>query len=320
MADTQLTPEELRQIRILSDPVLWAEHYLRNPENPEEPMRVRWYQKKILRYKGRRRVLRMGRRVGKSVTMISDMLYKCFTKSNTECVLICPAENQIKERWDDMEKIARSSPIVDASIQSFTKQPFAIKFGNGSKITGYTAGVRSGSKAMTLRGVGGTDIYLDECDYLDDDSLNAIMPLYVTRKDTSLMVSSTPSGKRSWFFMWCTNKDLGWEEFYHPSSHSPAWLSIKDCKAKGLPLAESTEFQCRSICTPDQYDREYDANFGEESDGVFKHGHINECIHRYKYSDLKVDPDNKYVLGVDWNGSATGTQIVMLEFITEPAT
>ena len=45
-----MTHDEIELAKSLEDPVLWAETHLRNPDNPEEFLRLRWYQKIMLRW------------------------------------------------------------------------------------------------------------------------------------------------------------------------------------------------------------------------------------------------------------------------------
>jgi len=61
------------------------------------------------------------------------------------------------------------------------------------------------------------------------------------------------------------------------------------------------------------------AEFGEAAEGVFRHKDIDASLYVYDYSDLKYNPNNYYTLGVDWNESKNGVQIVMVEFLNEPA-
>lgn len=60
----KLSQAEQAMLRLISDPVLWVEATLRNPEpgKGDEPIKLRPYQANILRHPSKRRVCRMGRR------------------------------------------------------------------------------------------------------------------------------------------------------------------------------------------------------------------------------------------------------------------
>lgn len=66
----KLSQTEQAMLRLISDPVLWVEATLRNPEpgKGDEPIKLRPYQANILRHPSKRRVCRMGRRTGKCVS------------------------------------------------------------------------------------------------------------------------------------------------------------------------------------------------------------------------------------------------------------
>jgi len=71
--EKEFSKEELDLLKVYMDPVAWAEKYLRDPMNPNRPFKLRWYQKKILNSRKRKKVIRAGRRIGKSVTLITEI-------------------------------------------------------------------------------------------------------------------------------------------------------------------------------------------------------------------------------------------------------
>lgn len=73
-ARKHLTSAELIQIRILKDPVAWAEATLRHPKNPAKPLILRNYQKRMIGDPSIRKVSRCGRRVGKCVYQGSNII------------------------------------------------------------------------------------------------------------------------------------------------------------------------------------------------------------------------------------------------------
>lgn len=130
----------------------------------------------------------------------------------------------------------------------------------------------------------------------------------------------------------CTRaSELGWYHQHIPSWHpdNTNWMSIEQAKAKGIPITESTEFQVRAVTSSERFAREYGAEFGEELGGVYKHSFINKALVKYGRDinledtdefnpNFPVNPDNLYVMGVDWNSYQNGGQIVIVEFCRAP--
>lgn len=171
-----------------------------------------------------------------------------------------------------------------------------------SVLSGYSVkGIHSGG---ILVHNSANDVYIDEIDSIPNDALiEAVVPITTTYADTSVTVSGTPTGKREYFYTVSTNKEkMGFNEHHYPSMLSPEWSTEKE---EGIKLVTSAS----------QYEHEYLAEFGSASEGVFKNNYVDKNLYVYKYSDLKVNPDNYYILGVDWNESQYGVQAVVLEYL-----
>jgi hypothetical protein len=147
----------------------------------------------------------------------------------------------------------------------------------------------------------------DELDYMDQKLLKeAVWPVTTTFKDTEVIVSSTPSGRREFFFDISMNqRKYGFSEHHYPSTNSPEWTPEFEQFAK-----ETT--------TAAQFAHEYLAEFGEAAEGVYKHKLVDDAMYAYDYDELTVNPNNHYTLGVDWNEAAQGVQGVVLEFLNDP--
>lgn len=174
-------------------------------------------------------------------------------------------------------------------------------------------------------------LILDEVDYMGEEAIQTIQAIAATTRRTRMIISSTPTGKREYFYQCCTNKSLGFKEFHYTAAMSPEWLSIADARRKNLPLHESQEYLYRNTVDESKYRREYDAEFGEESQGVFKHKYIDSSLVSYDPAFEESDPKgmkwycgdeqlpgNIYAMGVDWNGTKVGTQIVITEYCRVP--
>lgn len=322
--------EEIEQLEIQQDPVLWAENFLRNPNNPLQPLKLRSYQKEILRCRAKKRVLRIGRRSGKSICLCVDMLWKAFTSSDRKILVCTPYKKQTIELWKNgLMKLIKDNPFIEQSVSRIGQNPHTVEFKNGSVISGMTAGSSTGNKGTSIRGSDAQDLYMDETDYMGQEAIMSIIAIVASRNDTTLTISSTPTGKREFFWKACHDKKLGYEEFHYASTASPEWISIEEAKKRGMPIHESQEYFFRNTYSEYEYRHEILADFGEEAQGVFKHRFIDTCMKSYVGEEMDPKgtywfcgsnqvPGNIYSMGVDWNGEKVGTQIVIMEYCKEP--
>ncbi len=346
-----LTNEENETfIRILNSPAEWTETFLRNPDDPQQNLSLRSYQREVLdaTKDHQQIVLRYGRRMGKTVVLCADALWwtvaqPLATMLTTEgatkevpfdVLIMTPMDSQIKMIFDTLVDLIGDSPYVKDKLVAIKRSDVnEIQFENGSVIKGMTLGISSANKGTSVRGQSADLLMLDEADYIPREIMEqAVLPIASTKLDTKIRACSTPSGKREIFWEWCTKGlEIGWWSKHYPSWHpdNPSWLSIKDAEEQGLPITDSTEFKYRSYTSEEAYVREYGAEFGEELQGVYKHKHINDSLVEYMAEfdspDVAIfdpgfvqNPNNKYVIGVDWNTYKNGGQVVMIEYCQEP--
>ena len=305
--DSGLSPDEERLLSIAQDPVKWAEMFLRNPDHPDQPLSFanRPYQRNILRDMHRKIVMRCGRRIGKTVVLAVIALWHAMTKPDTKILIVTPYESQVKLIFDEKIKpMIELSPEIQSSIVKVRNQPFEIIFSNRSKIFGMTAGSKSGQHGSSIRGQDASVIIIDEGDLLSQQSVTAVEAIMTTHADVRMIVSSTPTGKREWFYKICTDPRLGYHEYHYRSSDGPEWTP-------------EVEQYFRLTHPIEDYEHEFDAEFGAEANGVFNPDYIDTSLVLYRYSDINpVKPQgNVRVIGVDWNAAKNGVQIVVLEWM-----
>ena len=300
---TEITPDDELLLRALNDPVFFGESFLRSPMAPTEPLVLRWYQKKVLKG-GDMKAVRMGRRVGKSVTAGVQAIWGAFCHPNYQVIIVAPSENAITELMErSIVPMIYDSDAIRPSISKHTRNPHIIEFTNGSTIKAFT----SGTDGKMLRGQSCDMLIIDEADYIPAKAMTAIIPLMSSRTHVPTWVSSTPSGLRTTFFYQvCTQKDLGFEEYHYSSKVSPLYTDEQDKLYRGT-------------YTEEEYQHEILAEFGEAAAGVYPEKHILPALAQYEINSVEhpnVIPqtnENHYFMGVDWNGDATGVQICILE-------
>lgn len=334
MSTSTINQEEMDELEkeIRSDPVKWAMWKLKDPKG--RSWKARWYQKKMIHgiMTGDRRIAaRMGRRVGKTETMVIFCLWYAFHHKNSRLLVATPYEHQVRLIFMRLAELVRDCDELNASV-NITKNPFIASFGNGSKIMGFTAGANSGSQAgASVRGQRADWLFLDEVDYMSRDGIDAVTAIAMEDpKRIGIWVSSTPTGKRDFFYDICTNPDTGYKAYHFPSHVNP-------------DFDERMEGELRATMTVQGYIHEVEAEFGEETVGVFSKSAVERAKSQYLYSYRELNvwereqfkkqgyslddiiyfpeytvrnpaPSAHRIIGVDWDKYANATQIIVTEF------
>ena len=289
----ELEGDEASLVEILFNPVKWSAAELK--------WVPRWYQDYMLSCSAYRKVNRIGRRAGKTETLCVKMMHHTYTNENTISLVIAPYKNQVGLIFDRIDVLLSESEAVVSSIKRNTKNPYRLEFYNGSKILGFTSGTRTGSKSTGIRGQDAHAIFIDEADFLSPSDFEVILAILASRPDCYLWASSTPTGKREMYWRWCSEPELGFKEFHYSSSVSPNWT-------------RQTESLQKSLYTEQGYAHEFDAEFGEETEGVFLNKYIDRAVQDYTLGRVKKNKDSIYTMGVDWNAADKGTHIVVVEW------
>ena len=244
----------------------------------------------------------MGRRIGKSLMIAVECIWKTCTNSNFKVIYVAPYESQCEMIFGMMNRLLEGSIMTPVRN---VRKPYIMEFANGSYIRGYTANVRAVKKGSTIRGAEANHIVVDEMDFGMDEIVNEIlMPIYIGNDKCTITAASTPTGRRGIFYTWCTKaKELGMREFYAPAYISPRWTKESEKLAK-------------ATMTRDQYVHEVCADFGVEMEGVYRNSDLLEVMKPYTYDSLKYKSGNRYVMGVDWN-EQYGVRIVINEVLPD---
>ena len=293
--------QELEMLKDLIDPVHWAKFNI-SPKVFTE----RWYQSQLLSCTANRKVVRCGRRAGKSFSIALRVVHNSLMNSDFKTLIVCPAEVQTQEIYEamiaiinhlDMEKYGQ----YDDMVSSYTKQPVhTMKFSNGQRVKGFTAGAQG---AKSVRGQPADDIVLDEVDYLTEKDVNSILGILLDQPDTTIFMSSTPDGKKN---LHKFSKRQEYKEFHFPQFVIPHYSDRLDQELRG----GSTDIG---------YVQEIMAEFGESNAGVFQNFFIDKCLNEgwgdKDRADVLINRDRYIVvLGCDWNDDKVGTRIFVIAF------
>ena len=307
--------DALRQIARMQDPVLWAqdnivvpdmETKVRQPWTPQGATKenielydlspdAEYYQEIMAKCTARRQLYRIGRRSGKTWTLIAKVLHRMYTAPGGKyrILVITPNIAQLDIIFSTARDFISMSPTIHNTVARYVKSPQRyLELTNGSFMRGFVSGNES------IRGQAADMIVIDEGDYLTTDDLSAIIAILSEHKDTVLCVSSTPSGARETFWKW--DQHPKFRSFHFPSMCRPLW-------------DEGMEVEQRIENPGVKFIHEILAEYGEISEGVFQHTDIDEALEDgdFKYEDSVPMPGWVYTMGVDWN-PVHGTEIYVI--------
>lgn len=294
-----LTVADQEQIHIASDPVLWSKHILK-----AEP---RAYQILMLRDPSLRKVLRAGRRLGKTFTMSLILLHYSWTHNDGRCIVVAPMKSHVELIYQEMMRLMKKSDLVkNAVTRAVTSPQFMIEFSTGSTVRFFTSGIRSGGKADVVRGQEAHIIVLDELDYMHNDDLESLYAMLQKtaedQPDKLLVGASTPTGRREQFWKWCTDNSGRFREFWFPSYCNPFFT-------------KESEEEFHAQYSEMGYRHEVEADWGEDTEGVYPRRYVDAAFVSpgWDYKPDIASARSFFVFGVDWDKYGAGTNILVLE-------
>lgn len=242
------------------------------------------YQIALLNDASRQIVVRWTRQSGKTTTFAAKSLYFCITKPNSQALITSPGLRQSMIVSDKIEEIVNKMNLVAkrAWIKKIQRQ--TITFHNGSRVKVLPYALHR------LRGETCDLIFVDEASFIKDDEIlfdNILKPMLATRwnRGAQIIASSTPWGKNTMFYRFCKDPQISKDW----SQHHITW---RVCVQEGLIPLEFIEMQKRSI-SMERFQREYEAEFVEDSDSYFTQDLIAKCLD----SDLEYWDFNYLVSG-----------------------
>jgi hypothetical protein len=217
----------------------------------------RWYQKEMLGCTSRYKVVRAGRRLGKTNAISIYSLWYAFTHAHSRILIIAPFQSQVSLIFREIQMYIDQSDILKDSIEvQRNSPPITIVFKNGATMLGFASGKGQSQHSDQIRGQGADLIVLDEVDMMNDYDIETIMAIRASNARCQVWASSTPRGWRKDFWRWCTNKNLRYREFHYISMEGPEWN-------------QDAEDFYRQTTSKSGFTHEYLAEFGEEAFGVF---------------------------------------------------
>jgi hypothetical protein len=253
---------------------------------PKQKIKVRYGphkgQWRIHKSKARFRVVACGRRFGKTLMAVNEIVRFALEHKNANCAWVAPWFKQSKMVYRLIRKaFARTGTSI---IARKSDSELRFEFVNGSVIQFFSA-----ENYDSIRGDGYHFIVIDEAaDALRDPKIwtDAIRPALSDTAGVALIIG-TPKGRNLFFMLFNRGNDpeyADWASFHAITADNP-YIPREEIETAKKELPEDT------------YQQEYDAQFLEESAGVFRR--IESIL--AGLLDLEYQPqfEHEYVLGWD---------------------
>lgn len=291
-----LTEEEIKELDALYDPYVYMETYLDigKPKQLED----RWYQKMISACSSKSKVIRVGRRSGKTYMMALMMVQEMILNSGYRVLLISPYAVQTAEVIKTFRDLC--SRLPENPIKSAKQTPaWEINFHNGSVLMGFTAA----TNADSVRGQTADRIVFDEYDDIPVDAITSVMAIKMSVPDVKVWRSGTPKGERN---LHKAEQDPMNKCFHYPSYVIPHYTDEMDTSLRA-EMGDGIG-----------YIQEVLAIIGVANNQVFQSMFLNRAQNKtYKVTALDVINDRQrfiLFLGVDWNHDKVGSRLISIAY------
>jgi hypothetical protein len=204
------------------------------------------WQGDLLRCSSGRVLLNCCRQSGKSTMSALIAMHRALYRPGSLVLILAPAERQAKETFS---KVAEMYATVGESVAPDSYRKLGMELENCSRIEALPG------TEKTIRGFSGVDLLIvDEAARVDNGLYYAVRPMLAV-SGGSLMMLSTPAGKRGVFYEEWTN-GVGWQRYEITASECPRiTLAFLAEERRTLP---SWVFR-----------QEYECSFEETEDQVF---------------------------------------------------
>lgn len=294
-----LSEEEITSLKGQFSPTDWFKYNTNNPDTYTE----RWYQTLITSCSAKKRVLRMGRRCGKTFSAAMYVLHRIATaEKKINVLVVAPMQTHLDEIVKTLKDLCdvlsfklwlskRSTPIVE------------ITFVNGCTVQ-CVVGANDGTSA---RGKKADILWIDETDFVGSKVLEALKAIEMDNPNVETIYTSTPIGEGN-LYRFSQSEQV--KEFHYPSYVIPHYNEQIHASNKA-DLGEVAFVQ------------EILALFGVDEHGAFPTRFIDRAetynIPQVFNEHYVQNNRDKFiiVIGVDWNHDNNGTRIVVMGYHKE---
>ena len=214
------------------------------------------WQTRLLRSKSRRVLLNCSRQAGKSTTTAIRCLHRAVHEPGSLVLVLGPAERQAMEFFEKVSTFY--DRLGETRVKADSDRKLGMELANGSRIEALPGAEK------TIRGFSGVDLLiLDEAARIDDGLYYAVRPMLAVSGGTLMMLSS-PFGKRGVFYEeWTGAGD--WDRYEVDATECPR-ITDEFLKEERLTLPERV------------FRQEYMCSFEETEDSVFSHEDVGRAV------------------------------------------
>lgn len=213
------------------------------------------WQRDLLRSSSGRILLNCSRQSGKSTVSAILALHRALYYPGSLVLVLAPALRQSQELFS---KLGEFYSALGEPMRKFGERRLSLELTNGSRV------VTLPGTERTIRGYSGASLLIvDEAARVDDLLYFSIRPMLAV-SGGSLIMASTPYGKRGVFFEEWT-EGLGWERYEVPAS-------------KVTRISEEFLAEERRALPTRVYRQEYCCSFEDTDDAVFSYEDVDGAI------------------------------------------
>lgn len=220
------------------------------------------WQRDLLHSDSPRVILNCSRQAGKSTVSGVLALHTALYRPESLVLCLAPSERQSKELFSKITgfyRVAVAAGEARHAVPAGSDRKLGVELDNGSRIEALPGSER------TIRGFSGAALLLvDEASRVDDGLYYAVRPMLAV-SGGSLVLLSSPHGKRGVFFEAWANGGASWERYEVPASDCPR-----------IPRAFLEEE--RKALPSRIYRQEYECSFEETDDQVFGYEVVDRAI------------------------------------------
>lgn len=212
------------------------------------------WQKKALTYKGDKLLLCCSRQAGKSTVSAIKAIHEIIFNPGSLVLLVSPSQRQSGELFKKCNELLKTLPLQVGRTED---NRLSLTLENGSRI------VSLPSTEATVRGYSGANlIIIDEASRVPDQLFFSITPM-VSVSGGSLILLSTPAGKRGFFY-----------ENYQSENWERLTVTAKDCPR----ISDSFLKEERKQIGDFYFKQEYLCEFLEPEGSLFTLEQIEDCF------------------------------------------
>jgi terminase large subunit-like protein len=209
------------------------------------------WQEHVLRSRPKRALLCCCRQAGKSSTAAASAVHEALYQPGCLCLLLAPAQRQSNEL---LRKARSLIGLLRPPVALVSESQQTLELANGSRIVSLPA------REDTIRGFSNVAVVIfDEAAWVDDDLYLTVRPMLAASAGR-LLALSTPNGQRGWF--------------YREWTSSQKWQRTKITADQCPRISAEFLAEERLTMTAARYASEYECEFTDAIDSVFRHADI----------------------------------------------